>query len=54
MEIRNDPFWKDNHIYCDVCGGSKSYSCRCSGGPRGSKLHTGKYDEPYRNNADDN
>ena len=54
MEIRNDPFWKDNHIYCDVCGGSKSYSCRCPGGSRGPKLHPGLNDEPHGNDANDN
>nr|BAR31279.1 hypothetical protein [uncultured Mediterranean phage uvMED] len=53
-EIRNDPFWKDNHIYCDVCGGSESYSCRCSGGPRGPKFSTGKYDQPHRDELKSN
>ena len=35
MSVRDDPFWKDNHIYCDKCGGSLDYCCRCPGGPRG-------------------
>jgi hypothetical protein len=29
---------------------AESYSCRCPGGPRGAKLHSGKHDEPHRDN----
>ena len=43
----NDPFWKDLHIYCDKCGGNLDYCCRCPGGPRGPKLHTGFNDEAH-------
>ena len=45
---REHPFWKDNHIYCDKCGGSLKYCCRCVGGPCGPKFSAGKYDEPHR------
>ena len=51
---REHPFWKDNHIYCDKCGGSLDYCCRCPGGPRGPKLHPGLNDEPHGDDANNN
>ena len=46
---REHPFWKDNLIYCDICGGSLSYCCRCPGGPRGPEFHTRLDVEPHGN-----
>ena len=45
---REHPFWKDNNTYCNRCTRSQHY-CTCSGGPRGAKFYTGKYDQPHGN-----
>ena len=35
---------------CTVCGGCICHTCKCAGGPRGPKLHTGLNDEPHGDN----
>ena len=49
-DVRNDPFWKDNLVYCDECGGNPKFRCHRPGSSRCPKLHTGLDDEPYRDN----
>ena len=53
-DTRDDPFWKDDAVYCDVCGGNLNIKCHCLGCPGSSELHTGLDDEPHRNYSDNN
>jgi len=49
---RDDPFWKDDAVYCDVCGGNLYIKCHCIGGPRSPELHAGQHDESHRDDID--